>query len=37
MLYSGIGREILARQNVEGWRRRVIDQLASDLRRDFPR
>ena len=32
----GIGREILARQNVEGWGSRVIDRLAADLRRDFP-
>ena len=36
LLYWGIGREILARQNVEGWGSRVIDRLAADLRRDFP-
>ena len=36
MLYWGIGKEILARQKVEGWGTKVIDQLASDLRRTFP-
>jgi predicted nuclease of restriction endonuclease-like (RecB) superfamily len=36
LLYWGIGREILARQAVEGWGSRVIDRLSADLRRDFP-
>ncbi|MBB6488469.1 DUF1016 N-terminal domain-containing protein [Rhizobium lusitanum] len=36
MLYWSIGRDILARQTVEGWGARVIDRLAADLRRDFP-
>lgn len=35
-LYWGIGREILARQQVEGWGTRVIDRLATDLTLDFP-
>jgi predicted nuclease of restriction endonuclease-like (RecB) superfamily len=36
LLYWNIGREILARQTKEGWGARVIDRLATDLRRDFP-
>ncbi len=36
LLCWGIGREILARQNIEGWGTRVIDRLEIDLRRDFP-
>lgn len=36
LLYWSIGREILVRQNQEGWGTRVIDRLADDLRRDFP-
>ena len=36
LLYWSIGRDILARQSAEGWGARVIDRLASDLRRDFP-
>lgn len=36
LLYWQIGREILARQNQEGWGTKVIDRLAADLRRDFP-
>ena len=36
LLYWSIGRDILARQSVEGWGARVIDRLAADLRRDFP-
>lgn len=36
LLYWGIGKEILARQQEEGWGTKVIDQLAFDLRRSFP-
>ncbi len=36
LLYWEIGREILTRQREEGWGTKVIDQLASDLRRTFP-
>lgn len=36
LLYWGIGNEILARQQAEGWGTKVIDQLASDLRNSFP-
>ena len=36
LLYWSIGRDILARQSAEGWGARVIDRLATDLRRDFP-
>lgn len=36
LLYWGIGNEILARQQAEGWGTKVIDQLASDLRSSFP-
>lgn len=36
LLYWNIGRDILARQTQEGWGARVIDRLATDLRRDFP-
>lgn len=36
MLYWGIGREILARQEQEGWGTKVIPQLATDLQREFP-
>jgi predicted nuclease of restriction endonuclease-like (RecB) superfamily len=35
-LYSRIGKEILARQEREGWGARVIDRLSQDLRREFP-
>jgi len=35
-VYWGIGREILARQQEEGWGTKVIDQLAKDLRLEFP-
>ncbi len=31
VLYWGIGRDILARQNSEGWGAKVIDRLAADL------
>lgn len=36
LLYWGIGRDILARQEREGWGAKVIDRLAEDLRRAFP-
>ena len=36
LLYWSIGRDILARQNAEGWGARIVDRLAADLRRDFP-
>lgn len=36
LLYWSIGRDILARQQTLGWGAKVIDQLAADLRRDFP-
>lgn len=36
LLYWSIGRDILERQNAEGWGARIVDRLAADLRRDFP-
>jgi predicted nuclease of restriction endonuclease-like (RecB) superfamily len=36
LLYWSIGREILSRQQVQGWGARVIDSLAGDLRHLFP-
>ncbi len=36
LLYWGIGKEILTRQEVDGWGTRVIDRLAKDLRSEFP-
>lgn len=36
LLYWSIGRDILERQEEEGWGAKVIDRLANDLRRDFP-
>jgi hypothetical protein len=36
LLYWQIGRDILARQQEQGWGARVIDRLAADLRRAFP-
>lgn len=36
VLYWQIGREILARQQQEGWGAKVIDRLAKDLKREFP-
>ena len=36
VLYWQIGREILARQEEAGWGAKVIQQLADDLRREFP-
>ena len=36
LLYWQIGRDILARQKQHGWGAKVIEQLAGDLRREFP-
>lgn len=36
LLYWQIGREIVARQEQEGWGAKVIDRLSADLRREFP-
>ncbi len=36
LLYWSIERDILARQQNEGWGAKVIDRLATDLRRAFP-
>jgi len=36
LLYWSIGREIIARQQAQGWGAKVIDSLAQDLRREFP-
>ena len=36
LLYWHIGREILARQQEQGWGAKVIDRLAQDLKREFP-
>lgn len=35
-LYHDIGREILDRQNRQGWGAKVIDRLSIDLREAFP-
>lgn len=35
-LYWEIGRDILARQQQQGWGAKVIEQLANDLRHEFP-
>jgi predicted nuclease of restriction endonuclease-like (RecB) superfamily len=35
-LYWQIGREILAKQQQEGWGAKIIDRLAKDLKREFP-
>lgn len=35
-LYWTIGREILARQDQQGWGGKVISRLAEDLRAEFP-
>jgi hypothetical protein len=35
-LYHDIGREILERQDRQGWGAKVIDRLSSDLREAFP-
>ena len=36
LLYWSIGRDILERQDRLGWGAKVIDQLAADLRKEFP-
>jgi predicted nuclease of restriction endonuclease-like (RecB) superfamily len=36
LLYWTLGRDILSRQEEQGWGARVIERLATDLRRDFP-
>lgn len=36
LLYWSIGREILSKQQAQGWGAKVIDSLAGDLRRSFP-
>jgi predicted nuclease of restriction endonuclease-like (RecB) superfamily len=36
LLYWGIGRDILERQQREGWGAKVIERLSADLRREFP-
>lgn len=36
LLYWKIGQEILGRQQQEGWGTKVIDQLAKDLKHEFP-
>jgi len=36
MLYWTIGRDILERQDKQGWGSKVVDRLASDLKREFP-
>lgn len=36
LLYLSIGRDILERQDRLGWGAKVIDQLATDLRKEFP-
>jgi predicted nuclease of restriction endonuclease-like (RecB) superfamily len=36
VLYWGIGKEILTRQQQEGWGAKIIDQLAKDLHNEFP-
>lgn len=35
-LYWTIGRDILSRQDQEGWGTRIVDRLAADLSRAFP-
>ncbi|HMQ75327.1 MAG TPA: PDDEXK nuclease domain-containing protein [Flavobacteriales bacterium] len=36
MLYWSIGREIMERQDKEGWGSKVVERLANDLHREFP-
>jgi predicted nuclease of restriction endonuclease-like (RecB) superfamily len=36
LLYWGIGKEILARQSMEGWGKNIIPRLAKDLSAQFP-
>jgi predicted nuclease of restriction endonuclease-like (RecB) superfamily len=37
LLYWQMGREILTRQQYEGWGAKVIDRLAKDLKQEFPK
>src|SRR4051812_38686909 len=36
LLYWSIGRDILSRQQTEGWGTKVVDRLAGDLLKAFP-
>ena len=36
LLYWGIGRDILMRQQAEGWGAKIINRLAADLSSAFP-
>jgi predicted nuclease of restriction endonuclease-like (RecB) superfamily len=36
LLYWQIGRDILSRQQQEGWGAKVVDRIAQDLKREFP-
>lgn len=36
LLYWGIGRDILDRQDSAGWGAKIVDRLSADLKRDFP-
>lgn len=36
LLYWSIGRDILARQQAQGWGAKVIEKLSADLRHEFP-
>ena len=36
LLYWRIGKDLVARQEQLGWGAKVIERLASDLRREFP-
>ena len=36
VLYWNIGREILERQQEQGWGSKVVDRLSKDLKREFP-
>lgn len=36
MLYWRIGKDILDRQDIQGWGSKVVGQLAADLKREFP-
>ena len=36
LLYWSIGRDILARQQSQGWGAKIIDRLSAELRREFP-
>ena len=35
-LYWSIGREILVRQDAQGWGSKVVERLAHDLQTEFP-